>query len=125
MPAELNHTIVHATDPLVSATFLTEILGLPAPVAFGPFQAVVTANGASLDFIDAGGEPFDTQHYSFLITDEEYPVIRERVLSRGLETWGDPARSSPGEEYRHNGGVGFYFCDPSGHFLEVQTRPYF
>ncbi len=125
MPAELNHTIVHATDPLESATFLSEVLGLPEPVPFGPFQAVVTANGASLDFIDAGGEPFDAQHYSFLITDEEYPVIRERVLARGLETWGDPARSSPGAEYRHNGGVGFYFCDPSGHFLEVQTRPYF
>lgn len=125
MPAELNHTIVHARDPLESATFLTDVLGLPAPVAFGPFQAVVTANGASLDFIDAGGEPFDSQHYSFLITDEEYPAIRERVLTRGVETWGDPGRSRPGGEYQQNGGKGFYFLDPSGHFLEVQTRPYF
>lgn len=125
MPAELNHTIVHATDPVASARFLSEILDLPAPVPFGPFQAVVTANGASLDFIAAGGEPFDTQHYSFLISDEELPVIRERVLARGLETWGDPARSTPGEIYQHNGGQGFYFLDPSGHFLEVQTRPYF
>ena len=23
-----------------------------------------------------------------------------------------------------DGGRGFYFCDPSGHFLEVLTRPY-
>ena len=125
MPAELNHTIVHATDPLRSATFLTEILGLPEPVEFGPFQAVVTGNGASLDYIDAGGEPFDTQHYSFLISDEELPVIRERVRSRGLETWGDPSRSTPDELYSQNGGQGFYFLDPDGHFLEVQTRPYF
>ncbi|WP_426570893.1 VOC family protein [Aquihabitans sp. McL0605] len=125
MPAAFNHTIVHATDPEASARFLTEILGLPAPVWFPPFQAVVTANGSSLDFIDAGGEPFDTQHYSFLIDDEELPVIRERVLSRGLETWGDPQRGSPGELYTQNGGQGFYFCDPDGHLLEVQTRPYF
>jgi hypothetical protein len=125
MPAELNHTIVHATDPLASATFVTDVLGLDPPVPFGPFQAVVTGNGASLDFIDAGGEPFDVQHYSFLVSDDEYPAIRARVLARGLETWGDPARSSPGAEYEHNGGVGFYFCEPSGHFLEVQTRPYF
>jgi catechol 2,3-dioxygenase-like lactoylglutathione lyase family enzyme len=125
VPAELNHTIVHADDALASATFLTEVLGLPAPVPFGPFQAVVTANGASLDFIDAGGERFDVQHYSFLVSDDEYPAIRERVLGRGLATWADPARTEPDVEYRHNGGVGFYFCDPSGHFLEVQTRPYF
>jgi hypothetical protein len=120
----LNHTIVHARDPLASATFVTDVLGLDAPVWFPPFQVVVTANGASLDFIEAGDEPFDIQHYSFLVGDDEYPVIRERVLARGIDTWGDPARSTPGGEYRHNGGVGFYFCEPSGHFLEVQTRPY-
>ena len=125
MTAALNHTIVHATDPVASARFLADVLGLPDPVAFGPFQAVVTGNGASLDFIASGGEPFDTQHYSFLISDDELPVIRERVLARGLETWGDPGRRTPGELYAHNGGQGFYFCDPDGHFLEVQTRPYF
>ncbi|MCU1369915.1 MAG: glyoxalase/bleomycin resistance protein/dioxygenase [Ilumatobacteraceae bacterium] len=124
MPAELNHTIVHAEDPVASATFLTEVLGLDPPVPFGPFQVVVTGNGASLDFIDAGGEPFDSQHYSFLVTDDEYPVVRDRVLARGLDTWGDPGRTEPGGEYRHNGGTGFYFCGPSGHFLEIQTRPY-
>jgi len=125
MVAELNHTIVHATDPEAAATFLTEILGLPAPVSFGPFQAVVTGNGASLDYIAAGDEPFDTQHYSFLISDQELPAIRERVRARGLEIWGDPGRTRPGEIYEHNGGQGFYFLDPNGHFLEVQTRPYF
>ena len=29
MAIELNHTIVHAVDPELSATFLAEILGLP------------------------------------------------------------------------------------------------
>lgn len=32
MSIELNHTIVHARDPLASATFLAEMLGRPAPV---------------------------------------------------------------------------------------------
>jgi catechol 2,3-dioxygenase-like lactoylglutathione lyase family enzyme len=122
--AAFNHTIVHATDPEASARFLTEILGLPDPVWFPPFQSVVTGNGGCLDYIDAGGEPFDTQHYSFLIDDDELPVIRARVVSRGLETWADPGRATPDELYAHNGGQGFYFCDPDGHFLEVQTRPY-
>ena len=125
MPAALNHTIVHATDPVASARFLTEVFGLAAPVPFGPFQSVVTANGAALDYIVAGGEPFDTQHYSFLVGDDELPEVRARVLARGLPTWADPARQVPDELYEHNGGVGFYFCDPDGHLLEAQTKPYF
>jgi hypothetical protein len=38
MPVQLNHTIVTARDPRASATFLAEILGLPAPVCFGHFE---------------------------------------------------------------------------------------
>jgi len=29
-----------------------------------------------------------------------------------------------GEINQHDGGRGFYFEDPDGHFLEVITRPY-
>jgi catechol 2,3-dioxygenase-like lactoylglutathione lyase family enzyme len=39
MPVQLNHTIVAARDPDASATFLAEVLGLPAPVRFGHFEA--------------------------------------------------------------------------------------
>ena len=67
MVAQLNHTIVAARDKYESATFFSEILGLPAPVAFGHFLVVPTGN---------------------------------------------------------DGGRGFYFEDPSGHYLEVLTRPY-
>src|SRR3954454_13231365 len=34
---KLNHTIVHAHDKRASADFLSGILGLGAPVPFGPF----------------------------------------------------------------------------------------
>lgn len=37
MTAQLNHTIVYSSDRAKSARFLAEILGLPAPVRFGPF----------------------------------------------------------------------------------------
>ena len=37
----------------------------------------------------------------------------------------DPARQKSGEIYTWNGGRGVYFLDPSGHFLEIHTRPYF
>jgi hypothetical protein len=40
MTAQLNHTIVYSSDRGKSARFLAEILGLPAPVRFGPFEVV-------------------------------------------------------------------------------------
>ena len=53
MSIELNHTIVHARDPLVSATFLAEMLGRPAPVRFGPFWDVELDNHVTLAYIVA------------------------------------------------------------------------
>lgn len=53
MPIELNHTIVHARDPLVSASLLAQLLGCPAPGRFGPFHTVALDNGVTLDFIEA------------------------------------------------------------------------
>jgi hypothetical protein len=49
----LNHTIVAARDKEAAGRFAAEILGLPAPVAVGPFL-VLQVGEASLDFIDSG-----------------------------------------------------------------------
>ena len=35
-----------------------------------------------------------------------------------------PAQTQADEINHHDGGRGFYFEDPNGHFLEVITRPY-
>jgi catechol 2,3-dioxygenase-like lactoylglutathione lyase family enzyme len=121
MPVQLNHTIVHARDKRASATFLTEILGLPEPTPFGPFLVVEAANGVSLDFIEEPGEP---QHYAFLVTEEEFDAIFGRITERGLAYWADPGRRRPGEINRNDGGRGVYWEDPDGHLLEIITRPY-
>jgi hypothetical protein len=42
MSVSFNHTIVYARDSEASATFLAEILGLPSPKKWGPFQVVTT-----------------------------------------------------------------------------------
>ena len=52
MAINFNHTILKARDSQASATFLAEILGLPAPKRWGPFQMVTTANDALLDILD-------------------------------------------------------------------------
>jgi hypothetical protein len=47
MAIDFNHTIVWARDSEESATFLSQILGLPAPKRWGPFLVVTTANGTN------------------------------------------------------------------------------
>jgi hypothetical protein len=93
-------------------------------VAFGPFLFVQLGNEVTLDFCDDDGE-IVSQHYAFLVGESEFDEIFGRIQGRKLTYWGDPGRSRPGEVYDWNGGRGVYFLDPSGHFLEIHTRPYF
>ena len=123
MPVELNHTIVSARDPQASASFLADVLGLPAPIRFGPFLVVGVANGVSLDFIETDGK-VTSQHYAFLVAEDEFDEIFGRIRQRELPYWADPAQRHPGEINSHDGGRGVYFPDPDGHFLEIITRPY-
>jgi catechol 2,3-dioxygenase-like lactoylglutathione lyase family enzyme len=118
---QLDHMIVPARDKAASAAFLAEILGLPAPVPMGPFAAVALEGGPTLDFADTDG-PIRPTHYAFAVSAAEFDVIFERVHRRGLSFWADPQRRRPGEVADRGRGRGFYFEDPSGHFLEVLTR---
>jgi catechol 2,3-dioxygenase-like lactoylglutathione lyase family enzyme len=107
-----------------SARFLADILGLPEPRPFGHFLVVDLDNEASLDFIDAGDMRFDTQHYAFLIDEDDFDLVFGRLHERKLDYWADPFKKQPGEINQHDGGRGVYFNDPDGHLLEVLTRPY-
>lgn len=124
MAVQFNHTIVHADDKRVSAALLAELLGLPTPTPFGPFLVVALDNGVSLDFIDSGGEPVRSRHFAFLVSEAEFDAIFARMQAKGVEYWADPQGKIAGEINRHDGGRGCYFRDPSGHWLEIITRPY-
>ena len=123
MPVAFNHTIVWSNDSKASATFLADILGLPPPRKWGPFQIVATANGVNLDFMDRQGEIL-SRHFAFLVSETEFDEILQRVRQQGLSYWADPARSKSAEINHHDGGRGVYFEDPNGHLLEIITRPY-
>lgn len=123
MAVQLNHTIVAARDKQKSATFLAEILGLPAPQPFGHFLVVNVDNEVSLDFADSDGE-VTPQHYAFLISEAEFDQVYARVQESGITIWPHPWRGDEGKINHNDGGRGFYFEDPSGHFLEVLTKPY-
>lgn len=123
MAVKLNHTIVRVRDKHASAAFLTEILGLPAPVPFGPFLGVKLDNDVTLDVDDADGE-IAPQHYAFLVDEAEFDAIFGRIRGHGSTYWADPGRRRAGEINTRDGGRGVYFEDPSGHLLEILTRPY-
>jgi len=120
---QLNHTIVWCRDKQRSAVFLTEILGLPAPIRFGPFLVVELSNGVSLDFHETDGK-IAAQHYAFLLSEDEFDQVFGRIQARQVKHWADPGQHRAGEINRNDGGRGVYFEDPDGHLLEIITRPY-
>ncbi|MBT2524242.1 VOC family protein [Streptomyces sp. ISL-99] len=124
MSVQLNHTIVHARDKRESAEFFTHIMGLEISAEWGPFIAVELSNGVTLDFATIPAESIAVQHYAFLVTEEEFDGIFQRVQDAGITYYADPHGKQPGEINRNDGGRGMYFMDPSGHGLEAITRPY-
>jgi catechol 2,3-dioxygenase-like lactoylglutathione lyase family enzyme len=124
MTIKLNHTIVHSRDPRAAADFFAGLFGLPAPVPFGPFLDVEVGNEVTLAFLDAEGMEIQVQHYAFLVSGKEFDQIFGRIRKRGVKYWADPGQKQAGKINRHYGGRGVYFQDPSGHLLEIITRPY-
>jgi len=120
---QLNHTIVAARDREATARFFSEVLGLPEPAPFGPFLMVQPENAVTLDVAAADGD-VTSQHYAFLVGDDEFDEIFGRITARGLRYWADPHHHRPGEINTRDGGRGLYFEDPNGHNLEILTREY-
>jgi catechol 2,3-dioxygenase-like lactoylglutathione lyase family enzyme len=122
MRAELNHTIVAATDKRASAEFVAGILGLELGAPWGPFQPVALSNGTTLEYLDSAD--VHPNHYAFLVDDEDFDAVFGRVRAAGITYFADPFLQRPGEINHLYGGRGVYFHDPDGHILEVITQPY-
>ena len=122
MAVQLNDTLVNVRDKRESAAFVAEVLGLPAPTPYGQFLVVQVDNDVSLDFIDV--EELHPQHYAFLVGEDDFDAILARIRQRGLTFWADPFRRVAGEWNTEDGGRGLYWEEPSGHLLEMITRPY-
>ncbi len=123
MAVQLNHTIIQAKNAEEAAEFLTEILGLPPATSFGPFMVVMTSNQVSLDFRTSSNE-IQARHFAFLVSEEEFDEIFERIRGKNLSYWADPGRKKLNQINYNYGGRGCYFLSPDGHFLEILTQPY-
>ncbi|HET9643842.1 MAG TPA: VOC family protein [Burkholderiaceae bacterium] len=123
MTVALNHTIVHSRDPQRSAAFMADILGRPKPVRFLHFHVVELDNSVTLDFIQTG-EVVLKEHYAFLVGEQDFDEILQRIVERRLPYWADPGHQQPGVINHYFGGRGVYWDDPDGHVLEIITKPY-
>ncbi len=122
MAIRFNHTLLPSRDPVRSARFTAEVLGLPPPRS-GYFEVVDLADQASLDYAKQEGD-FEGHHVAFLVTEAEFDAILGRLKERGVPYWADPGKYRPGEINHQYGGRGVYFDDPDGHRLECITAPY-
>ncbi|WP_210744538.1 VOC family protein [Nocardia flavorosea] len=118
-----DHTIIAARDKQESAQFFADIFGLPEPLEAGHFVAVYLTDGRVLDFAVPPID-FPGQHLAFLVNDETFDHIMERIRARGITYWAGPMMQGPGEINTNHGGRGVYFDDPAGHHLEALTARY-
>lgn len=96
MSVRLDHTIVAAADKAGAAQWLADILGL----------SVVP------------------QHYAFLVSEQDFDTIFERLRHAGVRYYAGPGHQQPDQINHKDGGRGTYFDDPDGHSIEIITRPY-
>jgi catechol 2,3-dioxygenase-like lactoylglutathione lyase family enzyme len=121
--AVLNHHIVRSRDNVETAGFFADTLGLEPPTRLGEFAVLQVSKDTTLDFVTVDGE-IHQLHYAFLVTEEEFDEIFERLTRRNAPYWSDPFRRDPGRINHWDDGRGVYFDDPNGHLLEILTRPY-
>jgi catechol 2,3-dioxygenase-like lactoylglutathione lyase family enzyme len=120
MAITLNHTIVPAHDKEASAQFFADIFGLSCAEPVGHFAPVQVNDTLTLDFDTRDG--FESHHYAFHVSDEEFDSIFDRINAAGIPYGSGPRALEDGQTNTRRGGRGVYFRDPNGHVLELLTR---
>jgi catechol 2,3-dioxygenase-like lactoylglutathione lyase family enzyme len=120
MNVHFDHTIVPVRDNAASTAYLSELLGLPAAVPFGPFLAHTFANGVQVHYASTSTAP-EPRHYAYRVGGRDFEEILARIRRRGLSYWADPFLEQPDAVYVERGDRGLYWHDPDGHVLELIT----
>lgn len=116
----LHHTIVPARDSVASAKYFAELMGLRYEGQVGHFAAVRINDTLTFDFDDRPAG-FDTQHYAFFMTDEEFDAIFARVKQAGIPYGSSPRSVDDMTVGDWSGKRGVYFFDLDRHLLEIRT----
>ena len=82
MPITLNHTIVPSHDKEQSAQFFARMFGLKYSGPMGHFAQVRVNDELALDWDDR--ERFDSHHYAFVVSDQEFDEIFGRLKTEDV-----------------------------------------
>jgi catechol 2,3-dioxygenase-like lactoylglutathione lyase family enzyme len=118
----LNPTIVPARDKVMAARFFAGIFRLDFNEQQSGHFAPVRVNEALTLLFDEDTS-FDSHHYAFHVSEDEFDAIFERIKKAGLSYGSAPWSLDDGKLNDRNGGRGVYFKDPNGHVLELMTMP--
>ncbi len=84
-------------------------------------MALELANGVTLDYSDTN-RPIATQHYTFLLSEEEFDRAFERIKQRNVVYWADRFHQREAAVNTSDRGQGLYLDDPSVHNMEMLTH---
>jgi catechol 2,3-dioxygenase-like lactoylglutathione lyase family enzyme len=105
------------------ARFYGDLLEADDAPSWGPFVNVQIGDGVLLQFATPPID-FPPQHYAYLLDDAHFDRAYAKITATEREHWADPQRTRAGEINHGHDGRGVYLLDPSGHYLELLTRPY-
>jgi catechol 2,3-dioxygenase-like lactoylglutathione lyase family enzyme len=121
MPITLNHTIVPSHNKEASATFFARIFGLEYSGMHSHFAPVRINGDTTFDWDDS--DQFEGHHYAFVVSDDQFDAIKNRLTTEGVAYGSGPRTPTDGEINTRRGGRGLYFPDPDGHLMEIMTVP--
>jgi catechol 2,3-dioxygenase-like lactoylglutathione lyase family enzyme len=118
----LDHLIVPSRNPVSAAQGLASILDVPWEAERGHFTPVYVNATLTLDF--AQRQEFNSHHYCFHVSDEEFDGIFARVQAANIVYRSTPRGPDDLQLNRRMGGRNFYWTDSDGHIWEVLTVSY-
>ena len=98
-----------------------------SPSGIGPFWQLTTGNGVNLDFHDGdigGDAEITSQHYAFLVTEDEFDAIFGRLVERNIDYYADQRAHRRVRSTTTTVVAAPTSSSPDGHWLEIITRPY-
>lgn len=115
----LDHTIVPSNDKVAGAAFLGGLFDLE-PESKGHFEALRINDQLTFDYENS--TRVDSQHFAFLVSDDEFDAIFGRIVTQGVQFGSGPFTSTDGEINHRRGGRGLYFSGgPDPHLYEIMT----